>query len=211
MQIEWNLRARELAVDLTHERVGGVHGGGFGFAGETDEQLPPSGPHALGLNAGGNASQCRRCHRCARHRVSPESFGRLKGQLHDPLTEFGKRDSRRRRGLGNQAQLRHPRKCVRFQTVECSVRRHPEVYARAARELERREREQGLLLRRAAFRRPKSAPGNSSRAMPGRVLAFVVVNLVLRDDFPHRQGLSPSMPTVSSRPAMNCSIITSSS
>ena len=45
----------------------------------------------------------------------------------DALAQFRKRNSRGCRRLGNQAQCRHSRKCVRLQTVKHALGRHPKV------------------------------------------------------------------------------------
>ena len=68
-------RTRKLPLQFAHERRRSVHRGRFRFAGEAHEQLPPSNPNTLCLDAGRYSRQRCRCHRCARHRISPESFG----------------------------------------------------------------------------------------------------------------------------------------
>ena len=124
-----------------------------------------------------------------RHRSASAGVNASVAEQRDALAQLRERDSRRRRRLRDQAGRRHPRKRVRLEAVELARGRHAEIDARAAAELERRERRRACCLHASRLlrgqRRREDLLGH-----PRRVLALVVVDLVLRDDLAHRKRLA---------------------
>ena len=98
--------------------------------------------------------------------------------------------SRRCGRLRYETGLRHAGKRVRLQAIECTVRRHSKVDPRVTTEFEGNEcfAREALHSSRLILREPRREFFNRHSR---RVLAFVVVNLVLGDDFANGKRLVP--------------------
>src|SRR6185312_8978627 len=126
---------------------------------------------------------------CAPSRVlSPPAHGRWSchRQLLDALAERTEIHSNRGGRLRQQTQRRHPRQRVRLETEKFTALRHTEVDTRIAVKLERAKRSQRQPLNLRRLLRRQSGREFLTRHS-GRVLAFVVVNLVRWENFAHRQ------------------------
>src|SRR5688572_5361612 len=110
------------------------------------------------------------------------------GRERYPLAQLGKRDSGCCSRLRDQTRLGHAWKSVRFETIKAAVVGHPKINPCASPQLECLKGLSRQILRLARFVR-----GNLRRKYlfghPRRVLAFVVVDLVLWDDFADGEGL----------------------
>src|SRR2546426_244156 len=78
--------------------------------------------------------------------LSPLSGPVVPGQARDALTELGKGDARRLRGLREQTGAGHSRQGVGFQTEDVSLGTDPEVDPRVTAELQGAVRHQRILL-----------------------------------------------------------------
>src|SRR4029079_2190333 len=190
-------RARRRAPNLARQRVSSVHRRGFRLRGEAHEELAATEPNPLRLQSRWYARAGRRRLRRpatagprVRPRVPPsESVTGSRTvtparhcQTHDALAQLRECDSRGCRGLWNETGLRHPGKRVCLQTINPPVFRHAKIDTSVPAKLERSERHARFLLNACALRarqiRRESFIGHS-----WRVLALVIVNLVLWNDF----------------------------
>src|SRR5256885_90509 len=134
-----------------------------------------AGPSTLGASA----LVCLACY-------SPAPAPRVPRQPADALAQLGKLDPGGPRGLREQARPGHAGKRVRLPAKDVPLCTQPEVDPRISPQLERPVRRECQLLqlpgRLGVELRREDLLGH-----PGRVLAFVVEQFVLRDDLAHRQ------------------------
>src|SRR3954468_4147285 len=115
---------------------------------------------------------------------------RIESDADDSFTELREFHSGRGRGLRNQARLCHSRQRVRLETIKFAAAflAHAKIDACITAQLERPKRTPRQLLHGRRLR-PTDLRGKFLDGHPCLVLALVVVNLVLRDDFANGQCL----------------------
>src|SRR2546427_718124 len=118
--------------------------------------------------------------------LSPARAPRVPREPADPLAQLRKLDPRSPGGLGEEAGARHAGERVRLQAKDVALGAQSEVDARVPPELEGPVSRERQLLELARQRRIELR-GEDLLRHPGRVLALVVEQLVLRNDLTHRQ------------------------
>src|SRR5712671_7213101 len=118
--------------------------------------------------------------------LSPLSCPVVPSQPGDTLTQLGKGDARRVRGLRIQTGAGHARQGVGFETEDVSLGAHPKVDPRVATELHGAVRHHRILLQLSGEHGVD--PGRKGLVRhPRRVFGLIVEQLVLRNDLADRK------------------------